>query len=116
MGKVEQYRTLSKLALGTFDYDAFSSVAKHQQLERAGVTRPTESAARDPNLAYRRPPEVRPMSPEELAVYQQIGGSYLMVSQQDAHWQVRLAGVVPRFDNLMKRLAGHGKHGVERRY
>ena len=116
MGKIEQYRTLSKLALGTFDYDGFSRTARDQQLERANVKRPAESAARDPNHAYKRPPDVRPMSNEELEVFQQIGGAYMNVSQQDAHWQVRLSGVVPRFEILMKRLAGHGAHGIGKRY
>lgn len=82
MGKVEQYRTLSALARGTFDYDECARVARTQQLERANVKRPPETANRDPGRAYNRPPPVRPMSDEELAVYQQMTGTYLMVSQQ----------------------------------
>lgn len=116
MAKIEQFRTLSSLALGTFHYDSFATMAREQQLERANVKRPPESAARDPNRAYKRPPDVRPMTNEELDVMKQVGGTYLNVSQQDAHWQVRLAGVVPRFQELMKRLAGHGKHGVGRNF
>jgi len=68
------------------------------------------------NHAYKRPPDVRPMSNEELEVFQQIGGAYMNVSQQDAHWEVRLSGIVPRFETLMKRLAGHGDHGIGKRY
>jgi hypothetical protein len=116
MGKIEQYRALSSLALGTFDYDGFSTTIRDQQLERANVKRPKESADRDPSHAYKRPPDVRPMSSDELAVYKQIGGAYLSVSQQDAHWKVRLSGIVPRFELLMTRLAGHGDKGIGRQY
>jgi hypothetical protein len=116
MGKIEQYRALSSLALGTFDYDGFSKTIRDQQLERANVKHPKESADRDPSHAYKRPPDVRPMSSDELAVYKQIGGTYLSVSQQDAHWKVRLSGIVPRFEILMTRLAGHGDKGIGRQY
>jgi hypothetical protein len=106
MGKIEQYRALSTLALGSFGYDAFIDAARTQQLERARVKRPVESADRNPGAAYDSPPAVALMTAEEAQVYQQIGGSYLRVSQQDAHWQVRLAQVTPRFDVLMKKLTG----------
>jgi len=58
------------------------------------------------------------MAAEETAVYQAIGGSYLRVSQQDAHWQVRLAGITPRFDALMKKLTGrdHVAHTEGKRF
>jgi hypothetical protein len=56
------------------------------------------------------------MSSDELDVYKQIGGAYLSVSQQDAHWKVRLSGIVPRFEGLMNRLAGYGAKGIGRRY
>ncbi len=116
MGKVEQYRTLSTLARNTFDYEGCVSTARNQQLERSGMKHPAESADKNPSLAYNRPPAVRPMSAEELEVYQRITSAYLRVSQQDAHWSVRLGGVIPRFEQLMMRMAGHGVRGVGRKY
>jgi len=115
MGKIEQYRAMSKLALSTFDYDRFSTTIRDQQLERANVKRPSESASFALDT-YNAPPGVAPMSAEELANYQQIGGTYLSVSQQDAHWGVRLFEIGEKFQGLLSRLSGHGAGGIGKVY
>ncbi|MGN6111070.1 MAG: hypothetical protein ACTHU0_38590 [Kofleriaceae bacterium] len=106
VAKIEKYRLLSKLALSTFSFDEFNSTITHLGRERSGTEKPSESASRSPQLAYRSPPFLPNMSEDERAVYQHIAGSYLKLLQLDTRWSIRLEGISSRFRTLMRKVSG----------
>lgn len=108
LAKVEQYRSISGMALATFPYDDFVRTITGLQQERDGQKRPEESASRDREKAYKLPPPLRPMSQTEIEIYQQIAGTYLAVLRMNEHWRIRLGGVESRLAALMKKLEGFG--------
>jgi len=111
VAKIEKYRALSKLSLHTFPYDQFVETIHVLARERAGIVMPRESESRTYDQAMKAPPSLRPMTPSEDELYQQIAGTYLIAMQRDAQWDMRLEGVIERFRALMVKVTGSG--GVE---
>jgi hypothetical protein len=106
LAKVEQYRALSTLALGSFDYDSFVARAHSQQFERERVVAPPETAAFRWDKTNRTPPTLPVLSAAEARLYTHIGLGYQRVKRLDTHWGQRLAGVIDRARLLMAKLSG----------
>lgn len=92
-----------------FPYNEFLQIITTLQHERSGEKRPTETAARDPEKAFKLPPALRHMSQSEVEIYQHIAGTYLTVLKMNENWRIRLQGVESRFAALMKKLEGLGQ-------
>jgi len=112
LAKVEQYRSISGMALGTFPYNEFLRTITKLQHERNGA-RPAEAASRDRARAFKLPPPLRPMAEPEASIYQQIAGTYLTVLKINEHWRIRLSGVEARLATLMTKLEGLGSENQE---
>ena len=113
MAKVEQYRSLSAMATGTFDYD--ECVATFDALVAERTNREVrEAAGRTIAQGYKYPPQIPALSGAERGALNQITGTYLTALKFDERWRVRLGGVEQRMRVLLKKLRGlHGtKHAA----